>query len=187
MSYDSSYPRTASDLWQNSGKKGDFMQSHPSGCLDGVFSTPIRISSCSQKPVPGQPAAASACLPHPKQQRHLVSQCSLLAFGASPFIPGRPGSPFGPEAPGIPGHPWRTASRSASLSPTILTSKEMKTVFMEIIRALKCLREKTKPSGVEEQCKQKQWGWEFGGVVWINRWHWGSCILQELDTESLCL
>lgn len=29
--------------------------------------------------------------------------------------------------------------------------------------------------------------WESGDVVWINRWHGESHILEELDTESLWL
>lgn len=152
MSYDTSHPRTTSDLWQDSRKKRWLhVDQHISRW--GVFhsySTLQLLTEASARPAT---APASACFPYPKQQSHLISQCSSLAFGASPFVPGRPGSPFGPEAPGIPGHPWRTASRSASPSPTILTSEEMKTAFVEIIRALKCLGEETEPSGVQEQCK----------------------------------
>lgn len=45
----------------------------------------------------------------------------------------------------------------------------METDFVEIIRALKCLGEESKPSGVQEQCKQSEREWEFGGGVWVNR------------------
>lgn len=92
----------------------------------------------------------------PPQQSNLISKHSLLGFGISPFVPGRPGSPFEPEAPGIPGHPWRTASRSASPSPTILTSELMKTVIMEIIMTLKCLGEETEPFGLQKQSKRQR-------------------------------
>ena len=111
--------------------------------LDGGF--PLPLDSPAAHQCQASHCSASACFPCPKQQSHLTPQRPLLAFGASPFSPGRPGSPFEPEAPGIPGHPWRTASRSASPSPTILTSKEMKTVFVEIIRAFNVLEGKMNP------------------------------------------
>lgn len=113
-------------------------------CLIGVFFTPILQFLTAASARPGT-APAAIFFPYPKQQNHLISQCSSLALETSPFIPGRPRSPFEPETPGIPGHPWRMASRSASPSPTILTSEKWRQSLWRLLGLWNILERESNP------------------------------------------